>query len=392
MFERRRSLSSTKFIRSFNAVSILRTLYRKGSCSRVQLTETTQMSPSTVTRIISKLLEQEMITRIGIGESIGGRKPEIFQLNYEKLYLVGVRMLRNQVDLAVADLKGKILRKREFQPYSLEPEALITEVAREFELLLKDSSIQKDHILGLGLAIAGIVDNENGILLRSVNLGWREVKIQDMLEKTLGVPVLLENDANAAALAEFWFGCGKDVANLLYLKTDTGVGAGIIHERNLFTGFRGMAGEIGHIPFMRQGHKCRCGLQGCLETYLYFFDVMRRYEAKTGLQLEDIDRLFRRALDGDNAAWDIVNEAADALAIAVSFANGLLDLDMVVIGGVWGSLGEEFLDMIRHKYRVIPEKSGLNREVFITHFSLGADCDLLGAVGLVINRWLASPI
>jgi N-acetylglucosamine repressor len=391
MSKRRNSLSSTRLIRSYNSASILQTIYREGSCSRSYLTKVTKMSPSTVTRIISELIEKKVITEKEIGESTGGRKPIIFELNYENLFIVGIQMLRHRVVMAISDLRGTIIRKREFIPYSLAPEELISELAHEFEVMFTNNTIDKERILGIGLAISGVVDSDNGVLIRSISLGWRELKISEILEKALGLPVIIENDANAAALGEYWFGSAKDMQSIIYIKTDTGVGAGIIYEHHLFTGTRGMAGEIGHKPVIKNGRKCRCGQNGCLETYLYLPDVVRRYEEESGKSITDNEQLFLNAKKGDPVARVIIDEAIEALVTAVAFGS-FLDLDMVVIGGIWGRLGEDFLEQIRKKNQEILEKGGLNKTVFIKGSELGENVDLLGAVGLVINQWFTPPI
>ena len=227
MSKNRNSLNSTRVVRLFNATSLLRTLYREGSCSRTKLAKLTHMSPATVSRITSELVDQQIIVEKGTGKSNAGRKPVIFQLNYEKIYIAGACVSRDQMGLAIANLKGMILAKRYFHPSSLEPESLMNEIVREFELLVQETNINREYILGLGLAISGIVDSEQRKLVHSVNLGWQEVQIGEILENELDLPVLVENDANAAALAELWFGEATEVKNLLYIKTDTGVGSGI---------------------------------------------------------------------------------------------------------------------------------------------------------------------
>lgn len=388
----RLSLSSTRLIRSFNAVSVLQTLYKEGSATRARLTEVTQMSPATITRIITELTEQGVITEERIGESNGGRRPVIFRLNNDKLYVAGVQILRDRVALAISDIRGRLAIKKVFQQYSLEPDSLIKEIANEFEMMLASSKVDKEYILGVGLAISGIVDSENGVLLHSVNLGWHEVRIAELMEKALGLQVFVENDANAAALAEIWLGAAKDVSSMMYLKTASGVGAGIIYERRLLTGARGMAGEIGHIPLIPGGHQCRCGQHGCLETYLYLPDVIHRYEQAREGTLETPDQLFSKAASGDPLARTIVEEAGYALATTISFAEVFLDLEMIVIGGVWGGLGDEFMNQIKDRLQIYLERGGLSKNVAIVGSALGEDSDLLGAVGLVINQWFTPPI
>ncbi|MGQ9780494.1 MAG: ROK family transcriptional regulator [Bacillota bacterium] len=391
MRRQRQSLSSTRLLRSANAVAVLRTLYTEGKCSRTRLTRLTRMSPATITRITAELGAQGFISESGVEASKGGRRAVILELNYERIFIVGISILRDRVDLALSDLRGEFIHRRSFYPYALEPSLMIKEIAGEFEALIAEKEVAKERILGVGIAISGIVDSVNGVLLRSTNLGWRGVAIAKELEEVLGLPIVVENDANAAALAELWFGHGKNAASLLYLKTDRGVGAGIVYDRNLLAGVHGMAGEIGHVPVIRPGRPCRCGQSGCLETYLYLPDVLRRYEEMTGKKAGG-DELFLSAAGGDATARLLVDEAVEAMATAVSMAAGLLDLDLVVIGGIWGRQGESFLARVERRYQEVLEGCGLQKDFAVVGSSLGDESDLLGAVGLVINRWLTPPI
>ena len=116
----------------------------------------------------------------------------IFRLNNDKLYVAGVQILRDRVALAISDIRGRLVIRKIFQQYSLEPDSLINEIANEFEMMLASSQVDKEYILGVGLAISGIVDSENGVLLRSVNLGWHEVRVAELVEKALGLQVFVE--------------------------------------------------------------------------------------------------------------------------------------------------------------------------------------------------------
>ena len=388
----RRSLSSTRLIRSFNVVSVLQTLYREGASSKAGIARSTSLSPATVTRIIAELTEQGLVSEYRIAESTGGRKPIVFRLNHDKLYAVGIQLVRNRVVLGLCDFSGKILTKRSFRPYSFEPENLITELAKEFELLLGMNGINREHILGCGLAISGIVDADTGTLLRSVNLGWRDVRISDALEETLGLPVVVENDANAAALAELWFGCAREASHFMYLKTDAGIGAGIVYGGHLMAGPHGMAGEIGHIPVMGDGRECVCGQRGCLETYLYAQGLLRRYETEAKVHLEHGRDFFARIIEGDPVAVAMMGEAIQALAIVVSHAVTMMDLDLVVIGGLWGELGDRLCGPVEDRCNQIIERSGLAKTIKIRGSALGEDSDILGAVGIVIHRWFTPVI
>ena len=381
-----RHFSSTRLIRSFNAAAVLQTLYRHGSCSRSQLARLTGMSPATITRIVTELLEQGIVQEGRHGKSTGGRKPVYLHIDYSKLFIVSVQLLRDDSRVALIDLDGRILLKRKLSPSSLTPHGLLSEVTEMIETLLEESPINREHILGVGVAISGVVDSERGVMIKSVNLGWENVPVAQILNDALDLPVYVENDANASALAEFWFGHSRDTDSSMYIKTETGAGIGIILGKTLVSGPHWMAGEIGHVPLIPNGHACRCGQKGCLETYVYINDVLDRYWKQTerGINKQQFVQLAKRQ---DHTAKQLLNETAEVLSKAVCLWGILLDLDVIIIGGFWGQFDKEIIERIRQQYLHILEKTGIHRDITITSSSLGEDNDLLGAAGLVIHRW-----
>lgn len=388
---RRRTLSSTSVVRSYNVAAVLQTLHRAGSCSRSELTELTRMSPSTVSRITAQLIKRGIIVEERLGTSTGGRPPVMLRLDYEKLCVIGVRLMRDTVSLGIFDLNGRPVRKVSYAPYGWDPEFLIRELHERIDELLTDAGVRKrSHVLGVGLAVAGVVRSDDGTVVRSVNLGWRDVPVARMLEEALGLPVLVENDANAGALAEMWFGGAGDGGNVMYVKTDAGVGAGIVFEQQLVTGPRGMAGEIGHIPFVADGHPCRCGQRGCLETYVSMPDVLRRYAAAAGRSV-DKQIFFDSAKKGDAAAVLLIEEAKSTLTLALTAAAAMLDLDQIIVDGVWGRFSPEFLSGVQAGVQQAMKRTGLDKQVAVQPSRLGEDSDLLGAVGLVTNRLFSPP-
>jgi len=392
MYRRKLSLSSTRLIRTFNAVSVLQTLYKEGSCSRARLTEVTKMSQATIARIVTELTDRGVIVEERVGESNGGRRPIIFRLNYEQLFTVGIQLLKERSSIVIGDIKGKILFKKVFHQTSLEPEKFIKELAREFELLLEGSQIDRENILGVGLAVSGIINRELGLLHKSINLGWYEVKIVELLEKTLGLPVFVENDANAGALAEIWFGGAKNVSSLLYLKAFRGVGVGIVFEGKLLSGVKGMSGEIAHYPLVDNGKPCRCGQHGCIESYLYMPDILQQYARESGINLDDDNELLVYAFDGEPLAEKYIEEISEILAKTITFVTLLLDIDLIIMGELWGKVGKQFAALITQKVEIMTKYSGLNKTILVKPSGLGVDSDLLGAIGLVIDEWFTPPI
>ncbi len=384
----RAAASGTSLLRSLNAAAILRTLHREGPCSRARLTRLTGMSPPTVSRIVARLIERGLVVEVRRGESTGGRRPVLLQIDEAKLYAVGVQVQRDRVSCLLSDLRGAPLGRRAYPPFDLEPEGLIRELARELDGLIRQAGVDRRRVLGIGVGVAGVVDAGRGVVVRSVNLGWRDVPAAERLERLLGLPVVVQNDANAAAMAELWFGPAPRHETLMFLKTEAGVGAGILVDGRLISGPRGMAGEIGHVTVVEHGHPCRCGHAGCLETYVNLQDVLERYRQRTG-QAVDKPAFFQRAQAGDPVARQLVDEAASALAHAVVYAGMLLDLQMVVIGGVWGQISGDFLQTIEARHQATAQRTGLHMPVTIRGSSLGDDSELLGAIGFVVDRWFS---
>lgn len=349
------------------------------------------MSPSTVTRIVSELIERGILVEMGLEESSGGRKPITLRLNHAQLFVLGGQLLRDQSGVALANLRGEILARRLFRPYSLQPKALIEELAQEVHHLLEREGIDRDHIVGFGLAASGIVDSEQASILRSVNLGWENTAIGADLESLVDLPTFVENDANAAAMAEMWFGAARGVENFMYVKTGSGVGAALVYRGRLVRGGSNMAGEIGHIPLVKNGRRCRCGQAGCLETYFYVPDVLERYEVESGEAIDSIEHLFEKYDQGDATAMTLVEEAAHALALHVAFSAVLLDLDLVIIGGSWGA-SKVLLDRVESFLRSVLDRSGLAKSARILGSPFGDDADIRGAVGLVIDRLFSHPL
>lgn len=343
------------------------------------------MSPATVSRITAQLIEQGIVVEERIGLSTGGRPPVMLKLDYEKLCIIGIRLMRDQVSLGVFDLNGQPIYRSSYIPYGLDPDFFIRELHDRTEDMLTASGLRPDtHVLGVGLAVAGVVRGEQGVVVRSVNLGWRDVPIAERLEHLLGLPVFVENDANAGALAELWFGQASQ-GNVMYVKTDNGVGAGIILEEQLLTGPRGMVGEIGHIPIVANGHPCRCGQRGCLETYVYLPEVLRRYAVETGREADEAT-FFDSAKKGEAAAVTLLREAEHALTVAFAATTALLDLDAIIVEGAWCRYDDQFLHRIETDVKATIERTGLDKPMAVRPSGLGEDSDLLGAVGLVSDR------
>lgn len=270
--------------------------------------------------------------------------------------------------------------------------------------LLQALRQQGMEVIGLGIGVAGVVSLPEGIVREAPNLDWREVPLQELAAVGTGLPVYLENDTNAAALGEFWFGAGQGTVNMLYLGIGTGIGGGIILDGKLFRGCGGGAGEIGHLVVEPLGPPCGSGHPGCLEAMVSGRAIARmaREAADEGrgdtlLQLAggDINCITGQTVtlalnENDPTARAIVRQAGAYLGMGLASVINLLNPARIVIGGgVAENLGEPLLEAAwpEIEKRVFP---ALCETVELIPAKLKGDSAVMGIVGLV-HRAVLTP-
>ena len=193
--------------------------------------------------------------------------------------------------------------------------------------------------VGVGIGLPGTVDTKTGHCWCAPNLGWREVDAAGALKQRLGIPVFLDNDANAAAVAEHRLGAGRGATHLLVITLGTGIGSGLILDGQLYRGAHGSAGELGHLPLFSDGQICNCGNRGCLETVFSAPALAKQASEAYGKRV-GARQLISWAQDGDTKAIDLLEKATDHLAQALVGVVNLLDLELIVLGGGLASAGE----------------------------------------------------
>lgn len=250
--------------------------------------------------------------------------------------------------------------------------------------------ISPGEFAGVGVAVPGSVDRDGGIALGAVNLGFSRLPVAEILSKVAPVPVAVENDANAGALGEKWFGAGQDCDDFAYVAVGTGVGGGLVLGGRLHLGARGVAGEIGHCIVDPNGLRCRCGSIGCLESMASGVGIPRlaakvlgEKEARTlgHGNLPAPPAIYSAAAAGHTGAREVVAEVGKLFAVAVATLFRLLDVERVIVSGGVAMAGEPFLQAIY---------DGANNLGFtrirpgsVVLSSLGGHANLFGAAAVV---------
>lgn len=287
---------------------------------------------------------------------------------------------------ALLNVKGEVLKSLKRPSLAHKGrEALIKRLVQMFQDTLREGGADMRKIRGIGVGFPGPLDTERGIVFNPPNLkGWQEVHLKDILEQEMGRPVALENDANAAALGEYWKGAGRGTRSLVCLTLGTGVGGGVVLEGRVWHGAKGIAGEIGHMTLVKNGRRCGCGNRGCLETYgsatgiiTTMKGLLERHHIKPKEAIT-LERMGKWARAGDSLAQRAIKETGLSLGIGIANVANLLNPEMIVLSGGVTNLGEYLFGPLREevKKRALPKAvEGLK----IVRAELGDNAGVVGA-------------
>jgi glucokinase len=295
----------------------------------------------------------------------------------------------------VVDTDGRMLSRGEVPTLATEGlEPVLGRIVGLGRELLSRPEIAGVRVQRIGVGCAGPVDIKAGLVFRPPNLpGWTRVPLTDHLQRSLGLPTVLENDANAAALGEFRYGAGKGARSIFYITVSTGIGGGIILDGKVWHGLKDAAGEVGHMTVCPDGPICGCGNRGCLEAMSSGPSIARRARetvaAGRQTRLSEISKptsadVVRLAQDGDPVAGEVWAEAVKYLGIGVAAVITILAPERVVIGGGVTKAGDYLFrplrEQVRQRVKLVPVES-----VPILPAALGPDVGILGAAAVALD-------
>lgn len=396
-----------RLIRDLNVSTIINLIRRHEPISRVELAERTRLGKSTVTAIVNGLIRDGFLVEVGNADTGVGRRPVLLRLNSRARYTIGVKLAPALISTALTDLHARVVQRVE---HRWNPEAgpgtVVAALANGIREVLQAERVEQASVIGIGVVLPGLVDPQTGVSLSSYFLRWRNIPLRAALEKELGLPVFIDNDANAFALAEHWYGAGKGVANMLAVTVGVGIGAGIVVDGQLYRGGRKGAGELGHMTMDPDGPQCACGNRGCLEVFAGDGAIVRLARAAAtefpgslllGMTSGDAELITRdvvveAARQGDRAARRALAEAGRMLGVGLANAVNLLNPERIVLGGegVTGA-GDLLLEPVRQGLR---ERafSVLADDIQVVPAALGADAWLMGAATVVLEEVFKLPI
>jgi predicted NBD/HSP70 family sugar kinase len=380
-------------IRDINKRVVLNYVRDRAPISRAEIARATALQRSTVSSIVDDLQFDNLIEEIGAGNSNGGRKPTLLKLKTGIPVAIGVDITPRETTIAVADLGGSILREERFQTVA-DADAMSKRILKTVE---KFKRAHKNYKLEVGISVPGIADQTTGKILYIPYFGWRNWEIGRQIKERTGLRVTVDNDANAIALAELWFGeeRSRRHRHFITVLVAEGIGTGIIFDGQIYRGDKGAAGEFGHMSVGEDAPvKCSCGSRSCWEAYASENAVKLRYRsqfqrAATKNAHLTIEHLIELAANGDEKAVRAFKETAKYLGIGISNLIVGFSPQAVIVSGrlvkVW--------DIIRNEIESLAERS-VRRELpraLIQASSLGDSPTLIGAISLVLAQKFASP-
>ncbi len=305
-------------------------------------------------------------------------------------YSIGIDLGGTNLRVAAIDSSGRILDKvTESAVFEAGPERVAGDIARVVDSVRKKIGI--DGLAGVGIGVPGYIDIDAGIVVGSANLpGFQGFPVRDRVQQHLGTPILLENDANAAALGEMWMGAGKNVKDLILLTLGTGIGGGIVSEGKVLHGSHGMAGEFGHMTVFPDGNPCGCGNCGCLEkhasaTAIAAMGRMMHF----GREIKTAADVYVLALEGNERAKRVFESMGRALGIALANLINAFNFPLYLVSGgplpAWDLFSPAMFGEISTRSFTF-SRTGTRVERAL----LGADAGLFGAAYLPLSAAVAS--
>ncbi|SEW32889.1 ROK family protein [Chitinophaga arvensicola] len=377
--------------------TLLKHLYFNKELSCADLTLLTGKSLPHTTKALNELVKSGLVLESGYAISTGGRRPQMYSVKPDYLYILSVAMDQFVTSISILDMQNNLVGK-EYQialDLSAHPEAM-AELGQALKAFIECSEIPREKFAGIGIGMPGFVDVTKGVNYSFFDRHYGS--INEYLEALTGIPVIIDNDSSLIALAEWKLGAARNRQNALVINIGWGIGLGMVLNGNLFRGENGFAGEFSHIPLFTNNKICSCGKMGCLETETSLSVIAEKAvegirEGRTtvmkDLSMDNRDDTFRKIMDaamkGDKYAVELISQAAYHIGRGIAILIHLLNPNLIILSGRGTLAGKLWLAPVQHALNeyCIP-KIAENIQLIIS--PLGYAAERLGAAALVMEH------
>lgn len=301
--------------------------------------------------------------------------------------VIGVDLGGTNLRTALLTIEGEVLNRfKEATEVSQGHQRVIGKLVRSIERQRSSALERGLDVAAVGVGAPGVIHALNGVVVKSPNFpDWNNLPLKQQLERELGLPVCIENDANAAALGEQWRGAGKGINSMILLTLGTGVGGGIILDGRIWEGADGMAGEIGHMTIVPDGRTCGCGNRGCLEMYASARGIVMSCRDRRSTVEVTAEEVFQKARSGDRMACEVMEEMGRYLGIGIASLVNIFNPEMIVLGGGVKDAWPLFIEATREEVRKRAFAYPAERTKLVPS-SLGDDAGMMGAAAAALQR------
>ncbi|WP_445492720.1 ROK family transcriptional regulator [Niallia sp. 03133] len=369
-----------------NKALVLQTILKSGQISRVGISERTKLTRATITNITAELIQDGLIHEIGsieAGKVRAGRKLVALELNGDSTIVVGIHIRMDRLELGLVNLKGEVKAfKKTALPENLDAQYFVEWLTFEIKSFLETH--QPISIYGIGVGSVGLVNFLEGKIVEAKHCGWENVDIISILSASFPLPIFLDHNVRAMALAEKMYGKNVSDEDLLFIYIGKGIGAGMVIHNQIFRGRKTGAGEFGHMTYMPNGKKCWCGNNGCLEQYVSEAEIVKV------LNVSSVEEVVDAVKIGDAAAIHAVEEMGEKIAVVLTSTINMFNFSRIIFGGFMAKRESPLIHTVKE---VINERSFLARqeEVTIENSELGEKIGVLGAASLVFYYCIFQP-
>lgn len=381
-------------MRAHNRGVVLDVVRRSGPVARTEVAQRTSLAKPTVSTIVDELLAEGVVHEVGVGKSTaaGGRPPTYLDFDVKRDAYVGIHIGVDVTTVAVADGRGTVVAERSRRSAIGSPTRSLEHVSRLLEEALGDAKVRRRTLRHATIVLPGLVDRDTAVCVLAPNLDWRDIPVGKLFGDALGLPVTVWNTPHASALAEAHLGAARDVDTFVWLYVGPGVGSAIVQDGALVTGTRGFAGEIGHCRVADDGPQCHCGKYGCLEIYTSA-DAIGRAALDAGVpsraKIPRLGDVVRAARDGHAGARAVLDDAGHMLGLGASYLVGILNPELVVVGGESAEAFEFLLEPLRG---ALAQDALEAEQVPVVASTVEGDAAVAGAVLLAFEAGLAAEV
>jgi predicted NBD/HSP70 family sugar kinase len=385
-------------------------LIKAGPISRAEIAEESGLSAATVTNITNELIGEGLVGETGAVETSRGRPRVMLRLASGARFVVGVKVMPDVLVAVVTDLDANVVARRSlerwagsvssYEPIDISPDIAGERLAELVEGVIGDAGVERASLLGVGVALAGIVDGTAGICRYSPFFGWHDVDLAGPLQARIDLEVHLANDVDSLTIAEQWFGHGRGIDDFVVVTVGRGVGAGFVFNGRFYGGRHGGVGELAHVVVAPDGPRCACGKRGCLEALAgdkALVDAARQAIA-SGRQtsLSDADGITVKTIasaadDGDELARELLMRSGRWLGYGMALLVNLLNPQLLIVAGEGVEAGEWRLAPMRRALREARFDS-LGEDMRVVVESAGDTTWARGAACVVLSEFFKSPL